>query len=148
MISDARLDDALAAYRAQDDHRKGMIAGLTAADLYMPEWLEDALKAWNGAVPRGSSREQAQTVAMRRALDAAQALCEAAGRRDELRRGLPVTYGAPPVWADSMAPVVSLWPDGTISSGGAMMGRAGTQELVRLLQLALRDQAALQAGIV
>ena len=149
----AMLEDALAAYRAEGDHRKGMIAALAAANLWEPEWLEPALNAWNGVVGRRISREQAFAVAMRRALEAVQDL---AGARERQRLvtagGTIIRYGRVPLlprpWPQPPGPDVTLYPSGTISAGSLFMDRAGATELVRLLQLALRDQAALQADSV
>lgn len=64
----------------------------------------------------------------------------------------PVSYGAIPVrampWKQPPPPEVQLWPSGTIMAGTIAMNRGGAQELIRLLQLALRDQAGMQSDSV
>jgi hypothetical protein len=148
---DQILDDALTAYKnaVSQGHRTAMIAALTAADLWAPEWLEPVLAAYNEDIP-GASTHRAR---LRKALGTARDQCEAAGRVGELRdRGMPVSYGLIPLrpqpWKQQQSPGVCLYPSGTIEVGSLQLNRDGAAELIRLLQLALRDQAALLAGSV
>lgn len=64
--------------------------------------------------------------------------------------GTVIRYGRIPVLPrpGPPKPDVVLYPDGTIGAGIMAMDRGGAQELVRLLQLALRDQAAMGSDSV
>lgn len=142
------LADALAAYQnvRVQGHRAAMIAALTAADLYdhEPEHLEPVLAAYDEDIP-GASTHRGR---MRAALDKALDLEQARMHQQALRDGQYISYGPVPLrqrpWpVPSAAPHVALYPSGTIVAGNLDMNRAGALELVRLLQLALRDQAAI-----